>query len=451
MRINHNLYQDYIKKVDEQIHEQNMFSPILLNNETLVFNFANLNESLIISLNNKTPLVFLYKDNNFYSSFENKNFLKIKKEIGKSIIDNIKLKNDDNILIVNLTSNIDIIVRNLILYIELFPNKPNFILCKNNNEIICSYFNDDSRNLSEGTIYNFPTTFDSLKGDINVDKILFDQIYKNEIIIRNKQKYIDFNRFITNKIKSNKRKISNIENDVKKAQENLLLKEKANEILCLQIPLKNHIDKIDIFDKEIILDKNKTILENVELMFKKAKKAKETISLSNKNIENAKEEISYYEDILKRFNESSEYQKDKIVQEIGQIKKKKEIKETPFNKPYKINYNGTIIYFGKNASQNDYLSFVMKLDREFTWLHIKDISGSHIIICNKNPTEKELILASEIALINSKMTSGQITYTKKKNVRRGHFLGEAILKNYSVIKINNISNITKEILKKATR
>lgn len=451
MRINHKTYQDYIQKVNKQTQKQNVYAPILLNNETFVFNFSNFNESLVISLNNKIPLVFLYKDNNFYSSFENKNFLKIKKEIGKSIINKIELKNDDNILIINLSSNIDIIERNLILYIELFPNKPNLILCKSDNEIICSYFSDDSRNLNDGSIYNFPITFDTLKGDINVDGELFNEIYKNEIAIRNKQKYLDFNRFISNKIKSNKRKIINIEDDVKKAKENLLLSEIANEILCLQIPLKNHVDQINVFDKEINLDKNKTILENIELMFKKAKKAKETIALSNKNIENAKEEIFYYEDILERFNESSEYQKDKIVQEIGQIKKKKEIKETPFNKPYKINYNGTIIYFGKNASQNDYLSFVMKLDREFTWLHIKDISGSHIVICNKNPTEKELIIASEIALINSKMTSGQIIYTKKKNVRRGHFLGEAILKNYNVIKINNISIDTKKLLEKAVR
>ena len=139
------------------------------------------------------------------------------------------------------------------------------------------------------------------------------------------------------------------------------------------------------------------------------------------------------------------------MNEIGMIKKKKEVKETPFNRPYKINYNGTIIYFGRNASQNDYLSFVMKLDREFTWLHIKDKSGAHLVICNKNPTEKELLLACELSLLCSRAVSGEIVYTKKKNVRRGHTLGEAILKNHSVIRLNSVSKETKDIFLTAER
>ena len=130
---------------------------------------------------------------------------------------------------------------------------------------------------------------------------------------------------------------------------------------------------------------------------------------------------------------------------------KKEIKETIFNKPYKLNLNGTIIYFGRNASQNDYLSFVMKLDREFTWLHIKDKSGAHLVIANKKPTEAELLFACEISLLCSRASSGEVVYTKKKNVRRGHTLGEAILKNHSTIKLNNIRKETIEAFALAKR
>jgi len=39
----------------------------------------------------------------------------------------------------------------------------------------------------------------------------------------------------------------------------------------------------------------------------------------------------------------------------------------------------------------------------------------------------------------------------KKNVRRGHVLGEAILKNYKTIKLNNVSKETKEAFLKAEK
>ena len=45
----------------------------------------------------------------------------------------------------------------------------------------------------------------------------------------------------------------------------------------------------------------------------------------------------------------------------------------------------------------------------------------------------------------------EISYTKKKNVRRGHVLGEAIIKNYSTIKVNSIRKENRDLLEKAKR
>ena len=73
------------------------------------------------------------------------------------------------------------------------------------------------------------------------------------------------------------------------------------------------------------------------------------------------------------------------------------------------------------------------------------------MIANKKPTNKEIQLASELACILSKVNDGTISITKKKNVRRGKVLGEAILKNYSSIKINRISEESKEIYLTAVR
>mgnify|MGYP003293749304 FL=1 len=141
---------------------------------------------------------------------------------------------------------------------------------------------------------------------------------------------------------------------------------------------------------------------------------------------------------------------DKFVLQSGLDKKHHQITQSVANSPYKINLNGTIILFGRNAVQNDYLSFGMKLDRDFTWMHIKDYSGAHIVIKNKKPTEAELLFAAELALIQSKKTAGEVIYTHKKNVRKGHTLGEAILKNYSTIKLNNVRKETIEKIKNSS-
>ena len=69
----------------------------------------------------------------------------------------------------------------------------------------------------------------------------------------------------------------------------------------------------------------------------------------------------------------------------------------------------------------------------------------------KNVSEKLLLVASQIALQLSHLQTGEVSYTKKKNVRRGKFLGQAILKNYSTIKINNVLPLAQELIDKAKR
>lgn len=450
MRINHTNYQKYIDETTPLIKDKKIQNVSLINNNTLMLHFLDENKlCLVISLNIENPLVYILNKNYFYSSLENKSFLKFKKEIQNTIIKDLKLKSDDNILIIETIKEDEFKDKIFKIIIELFPKHPNLLVLNEEDKIVSFFKEDKTRNFKEKELYIFPTPISYLnENESNFD---FTKHFENELEIRKNEKYIKFIKYFSSRKKSLLNKIKNIENDVNKANQNIFLKDTADAILCENIDLKKHQENIIIDDKIIPLEKNKTILENVQIMFKKAKKGKETILLANKNINNAKNEIEICEEILNKFNSLDEYHKDKMVLEYFPDKKKKEIKETPFNKPYKINYNGTIIYFGKNSSQNDYLSFVMKLDREFIWMHIKDKSGSHIVICNKKPTEKELLLGASIALLCSKSSAGEITYTKKKNVRRGHYLGEAILKNYSLIKVNNISNDAKEIYLKAIR
>lgn len=452
MRINHSSYSKYIESLQTKLTNESFYTPILLNNETMLFPLMEKkNSSLVISMNQKNPLVYLIDNDSFFASFEKSFAQKFRKEVGKFILRNISIDKNDFIITMDLES-IEDFGKNFLLKVELIPTKPNILLLNKHEEILDFYSKNKSRELVRGHKYVAPEQSFVLEGGELFSNELIKEHFKNEYQIRLNEKFSDFKKYIQSKIKNAERKVRNINNDVLNAEKFLIYEEYANEIYTYHADkLKNHFDELEIDGTKIVLDSVKTVRENAEHFYKVAKKAKETISRSRINIDNAIKEKADFTAILEEFLSSNEKKADELVALYGQNHKKKEVKETIFNRPWKVNYNGTIIYFGRNASQNDFLSFVMKLDREFTWLHIKDKSGAHLVIASKKPTDNELLLACEISLLCSRATSGEIVYTKKKNVRRGHVLGEALLKNHSTIKLNTIREEAKEIFARAKR
>ena len=450
MRISHSSYKSYIEKLNKEIKEEKLFSPLLLNNKTLVFPFMEKQkEVLYICLNPKQPLLFKGKSDLFFSSFENPFLLRFRKYYGKTIVKNISLQDDDLIIKLDLYS-IDN-YEDFSLIIELIPNQPNVLIINNENILKDHFFTSKNRNLENGHEF-VPLSNDKLiEGEINIADDLFKEIIVREYDIRNKEKYAEFIKYINSKIKGAQKKIKAIENDVEIASKNLIYQEIADDILASGLPLKSHQKSYNFNDKTIALDEAKTLLENAQYFYKKSKKAKETIERSKINIDNAKKESEEFSKIYDEFLSANEHKKDELVSIYSTSKKKKETKATVVNRPWKVNLNGTIIYFGRNASQNDYLSFVMNIDHEFTWLHIMDKSGAHLVIANKKPTENELLTACELALLCSRCTTGEVSYTKKKNVRRGHVLGEAILKNHSNVKLNSVRKETVKLFESAVR
>lgn len=440
MRISHSSYQKYIEKLSKEIEGKLLFSPILINNETMLFPFAaDYHYSLVISLNNRCPLIYKINSDIFFKSFDNSFMQRFKKIFNRTIITNLQLNDKDNIVSFILTSNETGETR--IFVAELIPNSPNLIVL-NNGLIEETYYRNKNRNLTYGVEYELPESLSELKGEQKITEDFLEAQFKAEDEIRFKEKYAEFLKFLNTKIKSVNKKISSINGDLKKADENRKFAGIADEIYTLGIDLRAKMDSVEINGQLVKLDVSKTVGDNCQNFYKKAKKAKETAKHFQTNIDNAQKSLDEYNRILSEFETADEKGKDKLVETYFPVNKKRETAETIFNRPWKYNLNGTYIYFGKNASQNDYLSFVMKLDRDYVWLHIKNISGSHIVICSHKPTENELLFACEIALLCSHQKAGEIVYTKKKNVRRGHTLGEAIIKNQTTVKLNNIREET---------
>ena len=449
MRISHASYQKYIDKFAKEIEGKLLFSPILINNETLLFPFAeNYNNSLVISLNNRCPLIYKINCDIFFKSFDNSFLQKFKKIFNRVIITNMRLYEKDNIVSFMLHSNESDECRTFVA--ELIPNCPNLIVL-NDEKIEETFYKNKNRDLSFGTEYKLPESLSELSGEQEITSEFLEAHFKTEDDNRYKEKYAEFIKFLNNKIKSANKKISSINGDLKKAEENQKYRGFADEIYTLGLDLRSKKESLELSGEIVRLDASKTLSENCQNFYKKAKKAKETMRHFQTNIDNAQKSVDEYTRILNEFENGNEKEKDKLVETYFPVNKKRETQETIFNRPWKYNLNGTYIYFGKNASQNDYLSFVMKLERDFTWMHIKNLSGSHLVICSRKPTETELLTAAEFALLCSHQKTGEIIYTKKKNVRRGHTLGEAIVKNQQTIKLNSIRKETKEAFAKATR
>ena len=87
---------------------------------------------------------------------------------------------------------------------------------------------------------------------------------------------------------------------------------------------------------------------------------------------------------------------DDIKEEListGYVRKKKSNKNSKKSKSSKplhyISSDGIDIFVGKNNIQNDYLSLKFA-NKNFMWLHTKNIPGSHVIVCSNNIPDNTL-------------------------------------------------------------
>ena len=84
--------------------------------------------------------------------------------------------------------------------------------------------------------------------------------------------------------------------------------------------------------------------------------------------------------------------------------------------------DGTEILVGKNNLQNDRLT-LKTANKNYYWLHTKDIPGSHVIVCSKTPTDETLLEAAKLAAYFSKAQNSanvpvdyvQVRHIKKPN------------------------------------
>lgn len=210
---------------------------------------------------------------------------------------------------------------------------------------------------------------------------------------------------------------------------------------------------------EIPMDEYLSPQDNAQRYFKKYAKAKTAYSYTCQQLKETNKELQYLESVLHNLDVSSSLKEiDEVREELisqGYILSRKKTSKKKGSKPsspylYKSS-DGFDIYVGKNNVQNDTLTLKLSSSND-TWLHTKNIPGSHVIIKKSKGDipENTLFEAAILAAYHSKgkMSSHvEVDYTQVKNVKKpnGAKPGMVIYTNFKTIIVTPDINIIEKL------
>jgi predicted ribosome quality control (RQC) complex YloA/Tae2 family protein len=168
---------------------------------------------------------------------------------------------------------------------------------------------------------------------------------------------------------------------------------------------------------EISLDPRITAVQNAQAYYEKAKKARESYRQAVARLAELKKELAGAVNELESIESGADSGR---VASLAKSEKKKEEASTPFRE---FEINGYKIYVGKDAKNNDALTFGFAKPND-VFLHARGVSGSHVIVRNASrdyPQKVVLEYAARIAAHYSKARSSglvPVSYTMRKFVKK---------------------------------
>lgn len=264
-------------------------------------------------------------------------------------------------------------------------------------------------------------------------KLIQDFYYNRDKNDRLNSKSSNLQKIINTNIERVQKKIKILKGNIEKSKDKDIYKLKGELLTANIYLLKEGMDKVTVNNYysenekiEINLNPQKSPSHNVQDYYKKYNKLKSTEKMSQIQLKISEEELAYlnsvYTNILNcdNYREIDEIKKE--LMETGYLKFRggKRVKETTSKPMHFKSSDGIDIYVGKNNIQNDYLTLKFA-DKYDTWLHTKDIPGSHVIIKSSKVSSAALLEAASLAAFYSKgKTSSNVPvdYTLVKNVKK---------------------------------
>ncbi|AMA72601.1 MULTISPECIES: NFACT family protein [Aneurinibacillus] len=250
-----------------------------------------------------------------------------------------------------------------------------------------------------------------------------------------KQRMHDLVRFITNERNKNEKKIEKLL-ETKQQAENARKYQIYGELITANLYQmtkgQTEAKVVNYYEEEapeitIPLDPALTPAENAQAYFKRYTKAKNSLAVIDEQIAAAEEEVHYLDTVLQQIENAGLLDIEEIREELseqGYLRKRPEkMKKGKPKKPVLERYissEGVDIYVGKNNKQNDYLTNRLASPND-TWLHTKDIPGSHVVIRGTDFGETTLSEAATLAAYYSKARHSSqvpVDYTLIRHVKK---------------------------------
>lgn len=190
-----------------------------------------------------------------------------------------------------------------------------------------------------------------------------------------------------------------------------------------QITVINYYNNEEI---TIAIDVSKSLMENSKQYFKRYKKSKSAIEHLNAQIKLAINEKEYFELLYYQLENASlkdilEIKRELIENQYLFSKENKTKKNK--NKPNYLSFEfeDCKILVGKNNIQNNYITHTLALPNDL-WFHIKDGSGSHVVVKGDNKYSEEVIrYAANLAAKYSSFSNSSsvpVDYTEVKFLKK---------------------------------
>ncbi|MBM6387409.1 MAG: NFACT family protein [Paenibacillus sp.] len=251
-----------------------------------------------------------------------------------------------------------------------------------------------------------------------------------------KQKVSDLLRFLQNERSKNVKKLDNLNKDLLEADD----AEKYRlwgEMLFASLHQISKGDKsvelVNFYDEDqatitIALDPLLTPSDNAQRYFKRYNKYKNSLAVIHEQLGKTKDEIVYLDNLLQQLsiasmNDIEEIREELVQQGYLRDRNKKGKKKKKNDRPTVHQFTSTEgidILVGKNNLQNEYVTNRLASAND-TWLHTKDIPGSHVVIRSTDFGEATLEEAAQLAAYFSQAkesSSVPVDYTFIRHVRK---------------------------------
>ena len=244
-------YQKYLKRISEENKGTLFTFPLLLNYSCLLFLQKDSKNALLISLDKEKPLVCIIEYQKHLISLENEKYLQLKKLIDDFYLIDICLSSLDNVIAIKIKQAY-FPNEEKIIYVLLIKNQPNFILCNKDNKIEHIFFEYKNYKYNKNDIFKIEKA-NFKDGNIDINNYI-QNVLEIELEKRNNDKYLEVYKTINNKIKRIDRKINNIKDDIKVANETINKYINIDYIFSLGLDLSKHQKEVELNDEIIQLD-----------------------------------------------------------------------------------------------------------------------------------------------------------------------------------------------------